>query len=120
MIIDKRKKIAEGELEKLLQRISIKEKVNVCVEDIKTVQWLGPSFLAGSFINQELLSDQVLTASKVFPSYWFIKNNEYISTNSIDKLYYNNIFIMIGFIILFTLISFLVRKFKMSQSQARQ
>lgn len=90
------------------------------IGSLATVLSLGSSFLSGSFVPQELLSEQVLTVSKVFPSYWFIKNNEYISTNSIDKLYYNNIFIMIGFIILFTLISFLVRKFKMSQSQARQ
>lgn len=90
------------------------------IGSLATVLSLGSSFLSGSFVPQELLSEQVLTVSKVFPSYWFIKNNEYISTNSIDKLYYNNIFTMIGFIILFTLISFLVRKFKMSQSQARQ
>lgn len=89
------------------------------IGSLATVLSLGSSFLAGAFVPQEFLSEQVLTASKVFPSYWFIKNNEYISTNSINQLYYNNIFIMIGFIILFTLISFLVRKYKVSQSHVR-
>ena len=39
---------------------------------------LGTSFICGAFVPQEMLGSFVLGIAKVFPSYWFIKNNSVI------------------------------------------
>lgn len=43
---------------------------------------LGTSFLCGAFVPQRYLSSFVLSISKIFPSYWFIKNNNDIALMS--------------------------------------
>lgn len=44
---------------------------------------LGTSFLCGAFVPAQFLPKWVLSISRIFPSYWYINNNDYIA--GIDK-----------------------------------
>lgn len=74
---------------------------------------LGSSFLCGAFIPQEFLGASTLTIGKVFPSYWFISNNnkiEALNSFSMDSLesIFINMAVMIGFGIIFMVVQFLL------------
>lgn len=56
---------------------------------IVNVVALGSSFISGAFVPQEYLGQTVLNFSKVFPSYWFIRNNEL--TDSLAVVNLNNL-----------------------------
>lgn len=56
--------------------VSNKEALN----GIVNVLALGTSFLCGAFVPMQWLPDGVLKAAHVFPSYYFIKNNEIIKS----------------------------------------
>ena len=56
--------------------VSNKETLN----GIVNVLALGTSFLCGAFVPMQWLPDGVLKAAHVFPSYYFIKNNEIIKS----------------------------------------
>ncbi len=45
---------------------------------IVNVVSLGTSFICGAFVPQEYLSESVLNIGKLFPSYWYISNNQII------------------------------------------
>ena len=84
------------------------------INGIVNVLALGSSFLCGSFVPMEILPDSVLKVGHIFPSFYFIKNNEIIKTLeviNIDTLKHVllNISIMIlfsiGFIIITNIIS---------------
>ena len=84
------------------------------INGIVNVLALGSSFLCGSFVPMEILPDSVLKVGHIFPSFYFIKNNEIIKTLeviNIDtlKIVLLNISIMIlfsiGFIIITNIIS---------------
>lgn len=85
------------------------------ISGLATVISLGAAFISGAFIPQNILSESVLNISKVFPLYYLIKNNEILgitnnfSFNSLSN-YYANLLIMIGFGILFILISLIISR----------
>jgi ABC-2 type transport system permease protein len=74
---------------------------------------LGSTFLGGAFIPQDFLSEFVKKISLFNPTFWYIKNNNFISEiGQFDgeniKKYVLNIFIQISFGILFISISLLI------------
>ena len=75
------------------------------VQAIMQVVSLGSSFLCGAFVPQELLSKTALNIGKIFPSYYYIKNNELLIENPNFTTILPNILIMIGFAIVFVLVS---------------
>ena len=78
---------------------------------------LGSSFLCGAFVPTSLLPNSVIKIAHIFPSYYYIKNNDIIKT--IDTFNMTNIkpiiinmIIILGFSILFYVISLLIAKKK--------
>lgn len=64
---------------------------------------LGTSFLCGAFVPAQFLPKWVLSISRIFPSYWYINNNDYIA--GIDKFKasdYNYIFQNMAIVIIFS------------------
>lgn len=85
------------------------------INGIVNVVALGSSFLCGAFVPIEYIPNSVLLIARIFPSYWYIQNNEIIKTLeviNIDtlKVIFINISVIIGFIILFTIISNIISK----------
>ncbi|HZK29487.1 MAG TPA: ABC transporter permease [Clostridia bacterium] len=60
--------------------ISVLVRSRVAVTAISTVLSLGVAFLSGAFVPQAMLSESVLTLSKVFPLYYFIHANRFSSS----------------------------------------
>ena len=95
--------------------ITILTKNKMLISGLATVISLGAAFISGAFIPQNLLSESVLNISKLFPLYYLIENNEILgitnnfSFNNLSN-YYVNLLIMIGFGILFILISLIISK----------
>ncbi|MBP3635665.1 MAG: ABC transporter permease [Bacilli bacterium] len=87
------------------------------INGIVNVVALGSSFLCGSFVPVEFLPDSVLTVAHIFPSYYFIQNNEMLekikitSFGDLSKLF-PNILIMITFIVIFIVIINIISKNK--------
>ena len=50
------------------------------INGIVNVIALGSSFLCGAFVPISFLPKSVLYVVRIFPSYWFIQNNELLST----------------------------------------
>lgn len=76
---------------------------------INNVITLGTSFICGAFVPQEILGNSVLRIAKIFPSYWFIKNNDLIvilTNYNIDNL--KPIFINMGIVLLFGLLFYII------------
>ena len=78
---------------------------------------LGSSFLCGSFVPMEILPDFVLKIGHIFPSYYYVDNNNIIKT--IDVIRYNdlkpiliNLGILLIFAIIFVIISTFINKIK--------
>ncbi len=74
---------------------------------------LGSTFLGGAFIPQDFLSEFVKKISLFNPTFWYIKNNNFISEiGQFDgeniKTYVLNVFIQISFGVLFISISLLI------------
>lgn len=93
--------------------INNKEAINGIVNVIA----LGTSFLCGAFVPIEFLPQAVLNISRIFPSYWFIQNNELIKRLEIINLsnlesYIFNLLIVIVFIIIFITLTNVVTKIK--------
>lgn len=71
---------------------------------------LGSSFLCGAFVPQSFLPDSVLKAAHVLPSYWFVANNNRISSLtdfSAESLkpYFTSLLIMAAFGALFVVLT---------------
>lgn len=87
------------------------------INGIVNVVALGSSFLCGSFVPVEWLPDFVLKIAHIFPSYYFIQNNELLKQSKLE-LFSNlsklipNILIMLIFVILFIIINNIVTKRK--------
>ncbi len=47
---------------------------------------LGMCFISGVFVQKDLMSAEVISTSKFFPLYWFVRANELIDTNSIGHI----------------------------------
>ena len=78
---------------------------------------LGSAFLCGAFIPVKYMPSFALKIAHIFPTFYFIDNNEYIaSLQNFDKASYEfvlkNFIIMIIFIIFFLILNTLVTRFK--------
>lgn len=82
------------------------------ISAVSNVVALGPSFISGVFVPQELLGQNVLNMAKVTPTYWYVTSNNIISssgslTGGTMETIYSNMLIIglfgIGFFILATL-----------------
>ena len=74
------------------------------ISGIMQVVSLGSSFLCGAFVPQALLSKTALTLGKIFPSYYYIKNNEMVLENP----NFGTILPNIGMMLTFSLVSILI------------
>ncbi len=87
------------------------------INGIVNVVALGSSFLCGSFVPMEWLPDTVLKIAHILPSYWYIKSNELLKT--IEEFNFEtlkpvliNMTVIVGFILLFVVITNIVSKNK--------
>lgn len=74
------------------------------ISAVSNVLALGPSFISGVFVPQELLGQSVLNIAKFTPTYWYVTSNNAIAsllTMSRDNL--NPIYLNIGVVFLFGL-----------------
>ena len=79
------------------------------ISGIMQVVSLGSSFLCGAFVPQALLSKTALTLGKIFPSYYYIRNNEMLLENPNFATILPNIGIMLAFSAGFVLISMVMK-----------
>lgn len=82
---------------------------------ISNVISLGTSFICGAFVPQQFLSEFVINISKIFPSYWFIKNNnEIVQITNFDFnnmiSIFSNMFIVLLFGICYFVITNIILK----------
>lgn len=87
------------------------------INGIVNVVALGSSFLCGSFVPVEWLPDSVLKMAHIFPSYYFIQNNELLKQSKLSTIseldsLFPNILIMIIFIVVFIVLTNIVSKKK--------
>ncbi|MCI8587724.1 MAG: ABC transporter permease [Clostridia bacterium] len=87
------------------------------INGIVNVVALGSSFLCGSFVPMEWLPDTVLKIAHILPSYWYIKSNELLKT--VEEFNFEtlkpvliNMTVIVGFILLFVVITNIVSKNK--------
>lgn len=88
------------------------------INGIVNVVALGSSFLCGSFVPVMWLPDFVLKIAHIFPSYYFIQNNEILKKLKIVNIsdlndVFVNMGIMILFMILFIIITNIISRKKM-------
>lgn len=79
------------------------------VGGITNVVSLGSSFLCGAFVPQEFLGETALKIGRVFPSYYYIQNNDVLASNPSFDAIKTNLFIMLGFAIAFIIITVLAK-----------
>ena len=87
------------------------------ISGVVNVISLGSAFLCGAFIPVKYMPSFALKIAHIFPTFYFIDNNEYIaSLQNFDKASYDfvlkNFIIMIVFIIFFLILNTLVTRFK--------
>lgn len=87
------------------------------ISGVVNVISLGSAFLCGAFIPVKYMPSFALKIAHIFPTFYFIDNNEYIaSIQNFDKASYEfvlkNFIIMIVFIIFFLILNTLVTRFK--------
>lgn len=87
---------------------------------ILNVLGLGTSFLCGCFVPTEYLPEMVVNFSKILPSYWYVNSNNLISqTDVFNTNFYSefliNIGVIIGFSILFIILTNIISKKKLSK-----
>ena len=87
------------------------------ISGVVNVISLGSAFLCGAFIPVKYMPSFALKIAHIFPTFYFIDNNEYIaSLQNFDKSSYEfvlkNFIIMIVFIIFFLILNSLVTRFK--------
>lgn len=75
------------------------------ISGIVNVVALGSSFLCGAFVPLEFLPNSVITLAHLFPTYYYIKSNEILSTIEVININtLNPIFINIGILLLFIIL----------------
>lgn len=87
------------------------------ISGVVNVISLGSAFLCGAFIPVKYMPSFALKIAHIFPTFYFIDNNEYItSIQNFDKASYEfvlkNFIIMIVFIIFFLILNTFVTRFK--------
>ena len=75
------------------------------IQGVMNVVSLGSSFLCGAFVPQELLGGTALTLGRVFPGFYYIKNNNLLIEKAEFSVMLPNVLIMLGFAIVFIAIS---------------
>lgn len=75
------------------------------ISGVMNVVSLGSSFLCGAFVPQEFLGETALKIGKIFPSYYYIQNNDVLASNPSFDAIKKNLLIMLGFAIAFTIIT---------------
>lgn len=75
---------------------------------VTNVYALGVSFISGAFVPVDLLPDFTLKLSQVTPSYYYIQNNHRLMENAIVGTMLPNVLIMLGFTVLFIVITMIV------------
>ena len=95
---------------------SLIRNINI-ISGVQNVVSLGLSFISGCFVPMEWLDKNIVNISKIFPSYYFIKNNYDIvelTSFSLEEikpiLYYSLIVIMFG--IIYFVVSKIIIKLK--------
>ncbi len=90
------------------------------VTSIVNVIALGSSFLCGAFVSTEYLPDWVLAIAHILPTYWYINTNDRLS--HIETINFEtvlplliNMLIILGFSILFSIISSFITKKKRTE-----
>ncbi len=91
------------------------------INGIVNVVALGSSFLCGAFVPVELLPDKVLEIAHILPSYWYINTNEIVTKLQVINLDTTkdiifNMIIILGFTVVFIIISNIVSKKKMKSN----
>lgn len=76
---------------------------------------LGSSFLAGVFVPQSLLSNKALTIGKLFPSFYYVANNESIFYNFDKEIYFKNILILVGFGVILAILNLVIDRIKIKK-----
>ena len=79
------------------------------VQGVMNIVSLGSSFLCGAFVPQELLGKTALTIGRIFPGFYYIRNNEILVENPEISKILPNILIMLGFSVVFIVISVLAK-----------
>lgn len=87
------------------------------INGIVNVIALGSSFLCGAFVPMEWLPDSVLAIAHIIPTYYYIRTNEILKTIETFnfetlKPIITNMAIMIGFAIIFIVLTNIVSKKK--------
>ena len=87
------------------------------ISGVVNVISLGSAFLCGAFIPIKYMPSFALKIAHIFPTFYFIDNNEYIaSLQNFDKASYElvlkNFIIMIIFVMIFLILNSLVTRFK--------
>lgn len=87
------------------------------INGIVNVVALGSSFLCGAFVPMEWLPDSVLKIAHILPSYYYISTNEILTTmesfnNETLKPIITNMVVMIGFSIVFIILTNMVSRRK--------
>lgn len=87
------------------------------ISGVVNVISLGSAFLCGAFIPVKYMPSFALKIAHIFPTFYFIDNNEYIaSLQNFDKASYEfvlkNFIIMIIFVMIFLILNSLVTRFK--------
>lgn len=85
------------------------------INAIANVAALGPSFISGVFVPQELLGDSVLRLASFTPTYWFVQANTRIGgLTSFDwtslSPIFNNILVQFGFALAFLSVAMVISK----------
>lgn len=84
---------------------------------------LGMSFLCGVFVPQNMLGEQVLSASKFLPAYWYVKANDMLGgmyNLSWDVNVYNQIIVIQMLFVVGLFAAYLVvTKIKRQESSVR-
>lgn len=79
------------------------------IQSLLNVISLSSAFLTGAFVPQELLGDQALAIGRIFPSFYYIRNNIMISEGATFKEIIPNILIMLIFSVVFVVLAVFVR-----------
>lgn len=91
----------------LISKIFQDEESKAVVVNVVT---LGSSFLSGAFVPQKFLGDTTLSIARIFPSYYYITNNNILAESSDINKILPNLLIMLAFNLLFIILINLIKK----------
>lgn len=100
--------------------ISLFSKNEEVISALTNIVSLGSSFLGGAFVPQFLLSDGVIKASHLLPTYYFININDRIASSEVlNQSNLNTIYLYLGIQVLFFIVFALLSVF-ITYKQSRQ